>query len=155
MKHIKIFEEFGTDSTKETRAESQGGWVNIRDIIQTLKPFIIINFKKEEGYSRYIDNLDHDYIKQSHCSFIEGEETKHPSIFIGRKAYVSDDDFKDYSISSIIVGKKDNPNVKFKTADSSEYLGNEIESTLSMDDVYGSDYYQIEGMYYKFLNFLG
>jgi len=154
-KHIRLYEDFETPELKELTSETSGTWSNIRNTIQNLEPFTIINFMDEDGYSKFIDNTSHDYIKQERYNFNDEEQRVSPSIFIKGTVNINDNDYDEYNIYNILVGKNDSDKVMVKTEDKDdEIVGNEIVDSLSKEDIEGEEHYKIGSVYYKFINFL-
>ena len=60
-KHIKLFENFEESELKELKASPDTRWNNIRDCVQSLKPFTIINFKDNVGCSKYLEKCNNEY----------------------------------------------------------------------------------------------
>ena len=153
MKHIKMFEEYSTG--KEIREETSGTWSDVRDTIQSLKPFTIINFKNTADYSRFIEDFSDNYIKQTYYSFWNGKENVFPSIFINKKVKLNKEDFKKYKMFNILSGEKDSDSISLTSEDGKESaVANEIVDTLSPSEMYGEDYYKLGSVFYKFINFL-
>ena len=153
QKYIKLFENFEDVELKSIEANTEGNWNNIRDAVQSLKPFTIINFKDRDGYMDYIEKCNKDFIKQTYYNNTLDKEMSCPSIFIYGTVPVSKEDFKRYDVLNCIIGKQDDPNVIVKSRDESDVIGNEIVSTLSQDEVYPDNHYKIGSVFYKFINF--
>lgn len=155
-KHIKIYEDFEKPEIKELTSETAGSWSDVRDTIQNQDPFTIINFKNKRGYSKFINDTNHEYIKQNHSSFNEYEHRVTPSIFIKSNINIDSDDFGKYTLISVLNGKKDNENVHIQTenAEDDTIVGNEIVDSLERSDIGPDEHYKIGQVYYKFINFL-
>lgn len=154
QKYIRLFENFDEVQLKSIEANTAGNWNNIRDAVQSLEPFTIINFKDRDGYMDYIERCNKDFIKQTYYSNSLEKDMSCPSIFIHGRVPVSEKDFEKYRILNCIIGKQDDQDVMFKSKDESEVLGNEIVSTLSQNEVYPDNHYKIDSVFYKFINFL-
>lgn len=155
-KHIRLYEDFEKADFKELTSETSGTWTDIRDTIQNLEPFVIINFKNERGYSKFLNDTDHEYIKQEHNNFNEEQQRMSPSLFIKSSLEFDKEDFKKYSILSVLTGKKEDDNIVVNTGNEEENttLGNEIVDSIDRSDVFPEEHYKIGPVYYKFINFL-
>ena len=149
QKYVKLYEDF-----EDLQSNVTGNWNQIRDMIQSMKPFTIINFKDMEGCDRYLKDHPSDHIKQSYYNDHTGNHSKCPSIFIPHKVNLEKDDFKKYRLLNCLVGKQGNQNIVIKTGDEKEIIGNEVVSTLSQNEVYPESHYKVGSVFYKFINFL-
>jgi hypothetical protein len=153
QKYIELFENFKENQLKFMKTNTGGNWNNIRDAVQSLQPFIIINFKNMDGYTKYIENHNNDFIKQTYFYNTLDLDMSCPSIFVHKRVHVSKDDFEKYKLLNCIIGKANDPNIIIKSGDTSEIIGNEIVSTLSQNEVYPDSHYKIGSVFYKFINF--
>lgn len=149
QKYIKLYEDF-----EDLQSNVTGNWNQIRDIIQSMKPFTIINFKDMEGCDNYLNDHPTDYIKQSYYNDNTGDHSKCPSIFIPSKVNLEKQDFKKYRLLNYLVGKDGDQNITIKTDTDKEFMGNEVVSTLSQNEVYPESHYKVGSVFYKFINFL-
>ena len=158
-KYISLFEEYNNSTINRMTTETSGSWANVRDVIQQHKPFTIVCFNDDESYSRFIDTIQTDYIKQEFFHDHIGDDLPHlklPSIFVPKSKiniFGTKDPYKEYDIFCIITQQKEHVMGQFK--DELVDMGNELVSSLSEDDVNGEDYFKIGSMFYKFINFLG
>jgi hypothetical protein len=152
-KYIKVFEYFEKAEIKDLKAGSSGNWNSIRDHIQSLKSFTIINFKDREGYLEFLTDCKDDVVKQSYYTGFGNGVKKCPSVFINRKLKINDDDFEKYNLINYLVGKDNKPNILVKSKKESNVIGNEVVSTLSQNEVYPEDHFKIDSVFYKFINF--
>jgi len=158
-KYISLFEEYDSSGIKDMTSESAGGWVDIRNRVQQLKPFTIISFKEDESYSRFLDGLDTDYIKQDYYHDHIGDNEPHmklPSIFIPKAKidiFGSTDPFDEYDVFCMYYNKEDVITARFEEEEL--VMGNELVSALSSNEVDSEDYFKIGSTFYKFINFLG
>ena len=149
QKYVKLYEDF-----EDLQSNVTGNWNQIRDMIQSMKPFTIINFKDMEGCDGYLKDHPSDHIRQSYYNDHTGNHSKCPSIFIPHKVNLKKDDFKKYRLLNYLVGKQGNQNIVIKTGDEKEIIGNEVVSTLSQNEVYPESHYKVGSVFYKFINFL-
>ena len=159
LKFIKLFEEFN----KEPDNGDIKSWPDVRDIIQTKRPFVIITFKNKENYLKAVnsDFKETGYIKQVAAIQTENIPKNYPSIFIsGDIASGFENKVKDlysrYKIKQLIIGK---PNSEYSTVyfndGTSSDFGNEIVSTIDVNEFISEDYFKIDSTYYRFIEFLG
>jgi len=149
QKYIKLYEDF-----KDLQSNVTGNWNQIRDMIQSMKPFTIINFKDMQGCDKYLEDNPTDCIKQSYYNDNTGDHSKCPSIFIPNGTNLKKEDFKKYRLLNCIIGKDGSQNVMIKTDTDKEFMGNEVVSTLSQGEVYPESHYKVGSVFYKFINFL-
>lgn len=153
QKYIKVFEDFERTEIKDLKAGSSGNWNSVRDCIQSLKDFTIINFKDREGYLEFLDGCKENVVKQSYYTGFGNSVKKCPSVFVNKRLEFNKDDFKKYNLINYLVGKKDKPNILVKTKNDSNIIGNEVVSTLSQNEVYPEDHFKMDSVFYKFINF--
>ncbi len=153
-KHIKLFEDFENQELKTLKSSADTNWNSIRDCVQSLKPFTILNFKHRGGYLDYIENCNKEFTKQTYHTHNGEREFKCPSLFINGGVPIQKEDFKRYGLINCITGKNDDSNVIVKTESESNTIGNEIVSTLSQDDVRDDNHYKVGSVFYKFINFM-
>jgi hypothetical protein len=159
-RYIKLYEEYKKDLGFE-KEETSHTWTQIRDAVQTKIPFIIVNFKNKESYLQSLrDNLfSDDYIKQVAKLSYKGQLLNYPSIFM-----ILEDDvkfknkipqiFKKYKVKSLILGKKGDEYIDYYFEDgSSSPAGNEIVSSINLDEMGGDEHFKLGSTYYKFINF--
>ena len=95
QKYIRLFENFRDGELKMLKAETSGNWNDVRDTVQSLKPFTIINFSDLDGYTRYADRCNREFIKQrSYTTHNDGHLMICPSIFISGNVPVQEKDFE-------------------------------------------------------------
>lgn len=152
-KYIKVFEEFNDLEMKDHRAESNTSWNAIRDRIQSLGNFTIINFKDRAGYLEFLDQCKEECVKQSYYNGFGQGTRKCPSLFINKCISLDKEDFKKYDLINYLIGKDGKPNIHVKTKDESNIIGNELVSTLSQNDVFPDDHFKVGSIFYKFINF--
>lgn len=154
QKYIRLFENFRDGELKMLKAETSGNWNDVRDTVQSLKPFTIINFSDLDGYTRYADRCNREFIKQRYyTTHNDGHLMTCPSIFIYGNVPVKEKDFEKYGILNFLTGRKNKPEIKVRTRDESEMIGNEIVSTLSQNEIEGESHYKLGSVFYKFINF--
>jgi hypothetical protein len=155
LRFIKLYEEY-TDLEQKS-LEKHHSWQEVRDVIQTKLPFIIIDFESEDSLEKCIKEelFDEEYVKQTYHLKRDGETIKYPSVFI----FESDPTIKDRVLN--LVKRFDI--FRIITADLGEnlpqlYQGGETVdlnpnpfSSLELNDMQGDDYYKINDMYYKFV----
>lgn len=159
--YIKLFEEF-EKSMKEATAPSTQGWVEIRDTIQNKLPFIIIVFKNRSSYEDAIASefSDDDYIKQTALMSNNGTRIKYPSLFL-----ILDDEsrfvnkiqnlYEQFKIKTVILNGKGDEYAQIYLQDgTSANLGNEIVSSISIDDTENADAFKVGSNYYRFIDFI-
>lgn len=155
LKFIKLFEEFASGSPVN--------WTEVRDIIQTKRPFVIITFKNKDNYLNAIksDLTETNYLKQISVIQSNDKSIKYPSVFIvGDTATNFENRVKDfylkYKIKQLIIGKpnSDYSTVYFSDGTSGDF-GNEIVSTIDESEFTNEDYFKIDSTCYKFIEFLG
>lgn len=154
LKHVKLFEDFENEELKNLKSSADNNWNSIRDCVQSLNPFTILNFKNNDGYLDYIKKCNKDFTKQTYYTNNGEREFKCPSIFIQGASPIQKEDFKRYGLINCITGKNDVSNIIVKTENESETIGNEIVSTLSQNDVRDDNHYKVGSMFYKFINFV-
>tara|TARA_B100000963_G_scaffold349061_1_gene357572 strand:+ start:49285 stop:49755 length:471 start_codon:yes stop_codon:yes gene_type:complete len=153
QKYIKVFEEFDDLEMKDIQSSSNANWNSIRDCIQSLGNFTIINFKDREGYLNFLNTCKDNCVKQSYYNGFGKGTRKCPSLFINKCLKIEKEDFEKYDLINYLIGRKDKPNIHVKTKDESNIIGNEIVSTLSQDEVFPEDHFKVGSTYYKFINF--
>jgi hypothetical protein len=159
--YIKLFEEF-EKAMNDATSTSTKGWVEIRDTIQSKLPFIIVVFKNRESYESAIDSefKDDSYIKQTAIMSNNGTQTKYPSLFL-----ILDDEskfsnkiqnlYERFKIKAIILnGKGDEYAQSYSQDGTSVNLGNEIVSSISLDDMTNNDMFKVGATYYRFIDFI-
>jgi hypothetical protein len=159
--YIKLFEDF-EKSMKDATTVSTQGWVEIRDTIQSKLPFIIVVFKNRDSYETAIATEfgDDSYIKQTAMMSNNGTQIKYPSLFL-----ILDDEsrfsnkiqnlYERFKIKAIILnGKGDEYAQSYSQDGTSVNLGNEIVSSLSIDDMANNDMFKIGSTYYRFIDFI-
>jgi hypothetical protein len=159
--YIKLFEEF-EKAMKDATAPSTQGWIEIRDTIQNKLPFIIIVFKNRSSYEDAIASefSNDDYIKQTAMMSHNGTRIKYPSLFL-----ILDDEarfinkiqnlYRQFKIKAIIInGKGDEYAQSYAQDGTSVNLGNEIVSSLSIDDMENNDMFRVDSNYYRFIDFI-
>ena len=149
QKYIKLYEDF-----EDLQSNVTGNWNQIRDAIQSMKPFTIINFKNMEGCDTYLNDHPNDHIRQSYYNDHTGDHSKCPSLFIPIRVNLEKEDFKKYGLLNYLVGKEGDQNITIKTDTDKEFIGNEVVSTLSQNEVYPESHYKVGSVFYKFINFL-
>ena len=162
QKYIQLFEEFKDDLQKQT-SESSHSWSDIRDTLQEKLPFILIIFSDK---SSYIDSLDdeligQDPIKQDAYFSANGKLLKYPSTFIKltedeEASDIAQKLYSKFNIRQLIIGEKgaDQVRVYFDDGSDSSY-GNEIVSSLSLEEMNNDDHFKLGSTYYKFISFEG
>ncbi len=162
QKYIQLFEEFKDDLQKQT-SESSHSWSDIRDTLQEKLPFILIIFSDK---SSYIDSLDdeligQDPIKQDAYFSANGKLLKYPSTFIKltedeEAGDIAQKLYSKFNIRQLIIGEKgaDQVRVYFDDGSDSSY-GNEIVSSLSLEEMNNDDHFKLGSTYYKFISFEG
>jgi hypothetical protein len=160
LKFIKLFEEFNKDAHS---ADSVDTWTDVRDIIQTKRPFVIITFKNKDNYLDAIqsDLKEVDKLNQVATINTENGSTSYPSLFISGQFAIDfgnkvKEFYSKYKIKQLIIGKpnSDYSTVYFSDGTSSDF-GNEIVSTIDQNEFTNEDYFKIGSTYYKFIEFLG
>ena len=156
-KYIRLYEEY-TD-LEEKSLEGNYSWSDVRNAIQLKKPFIIIDFENEEELDKCIKRelADETYIRQTY--FLKKEDVhtiKNPSIFIFSEDSDLDKRVLDlqnrFDMVRLIIGEhgKDSPSL-YVDGDKLD-MGNNLYTTLNIDEIGLDDYYSIDGNYYKFID---
>jgi hypothetical protein len=153
QKYIKLFEDFGSSELKDLQADSNSNWNSVRDSIQSLHDFTIINFKNRDGYLSFLDNCGEDCVKQSYYTGFGKGVKRCPSVFINSVKNLTDDEVKQYGVINHVIGKQGDPNIELKIDGKTETIGNEVVSTLSQNEVYPEDHFKLGSVFYKFINF--
>jgi hypothetical protein len=156
-----LFEEYTKDITAE-RSETSHSWQDVRDAIQTKRPFVIIVFNAKSDYLEAMpsDLKEYDIIKQDAVYVMNGKNVVYPSVF-----FVLDKaaDFRDtahklyekFDIRQIIVGKAGSEYSTLYSQDgTSSDFGNEIVSTLEPKDFASDDHFVLGSTLYRFIEFV-
>ena len=155
LKFIRLFEDF-----KEQKIET---WSQVRDAIQMKRPFVIIVFRTNDSYKEAIDSefSDIEFIKQTAFMSKDGNIIQYPSIFfiLDRDKNIENDIkkyYEEFDVIQTITGKASSEfsTVYFSDGTSSDF-GNEIVSSIAVDDIDDGDYFRVGSMYYRFIEFHG
>ncbi len=134
-------------------------WSDFRDTINLKKPFMIVDFEDDDSADQFINSelINRDYSKQKYYLRLDdGGPKEHPSVFI----FLSSSDdlnqikslFKRFKIKRIISGSEGESTFKIHLVDDSYDFASDIITGISPDDMERDDYYNVDSMYYKFLN---
>lgn len=156
-KYIHLYEDY-TEIGEKGLPKSHG-WSDIRDSINLKKPFMVIDFKDEDGKDQCVSSELHkmDYSDQSHyVKDMSGNTVESPSIFV----FCSDFDIsklaasflKRFNIRKIIVGEPGDKHTKLHVDDDPITFASDIMTGISPDDMGGDNYYKNGSTYYKFIN---
>ena len=159
-KYVKLYEDFNRD-IKNSTDETSHTWTQVRDAIQTKIPFVLIAFRTKESYLSALESdlfLD-DYIKQTASLSANGKLVDYPSVFM-----ILDDDvkfknkisqiFQKYKVKTLILGRQGEEYVDYYFEDgSTSQAGNEIVSSIDLDDMANDDHFKMGSTYYKFASF--
>ena len=159
-KYVKLYEDFNRD-IKNSTDETSHTWTQVRDAIQTKIPFVLIAFKTKESYLSALESdlFSDDYIKQTASLSANGKLVDYPSVFM-----ILDDDvnfknkisqiFQKYKVKTLILGRQGEEYVDYYFEDgSSSQAGNEIVSSIDLDDMANDDHFKMGSTYYKFVDF--
>lgn len=160
LKYIKLYEDYSHDIKTQTD-ETGHTWTDIRDIVQTRLPFVIVIFEDTESYTKSLDSFfkEYDYIKQTAFLSDDGKLVEYPSIFI---AIDNDVIFKNkihqifekFKIKSLILGKHgEEYSDLYSDSGSSTPMGNEVVSSNDPVDMQNDEHFKIGSTYYKFIDF--
>jgi hypothetical protein len=153
-------------SLRKTREYDGNHYQLVRDCVQAQKPFVIYNFTNSKQYNQVLKDLD-DYGKLPYVLQVlnsiemSGNRIKRsfPSIFVTNEGSdVSHDQFKEmvrgsikhYNLDSVVCLYDGGVSVFYTNGDHHE-LGNSIYSSNTIQE-FNSDFYQIESLYYCFIN---
>lgn len=157
-KYILLFEEHSVGAELD---ETTHTWADIRDAIQTRRPFTIINFSSSEEYNKCLNQeiFDESFAKQSFNQNIEGELKEFPSVFIFEPKGGLHDRvktlFSKFKLNSILIGDEGKEFVTiYYTSGESSKGGNDLLNGLNPEDVGGDQFYRIGSQYYKFIETL-
>lgn len=153
LRFIKLFEEF-----KKEKLET---WSQVRDTIQTKRPFVILIFRTKSSYQDAIASEFEsvNFIKQTAYMTVDNKTILYPSIFftLDREKEVENDIhryYEEFDLVSAIVGESNSEfsTVYFSDGTSSDF-GNEIVSALDPNEIDADDYFKVGSTYYKFIEF--
>lgn len=153
LKFIKVFEEF--------KKEMLETWSQVRDAIQTKRPFMILIFKNNDSYREAISSefKSVNFIKQTAYMTVDNKTILYPSIFftLDREKDTTTDIkryYEEFDLVSVIVGAANSEfsTVYFSDGASSDF-GNEIVSSIDPNEVNADDHFKVGSTYYKFIEF--
>lgn len=156
-KYIRLYEDY-TQLMREVLPKNHT-WSDFRDTINLKKPFMIVDFEDDDSSDQFINSelTNRDYSKQKYYLRLDdGGPKEHPSIFI----FLSSSDdlnqikslLKRFKIKRIISGSEGESTFKIHLVDDSYDFASDIITGISPDDMERDDYYNVDSMYYKFLN---
>jgi hypothetical protein len=138
-------------------------WSEIRDAIQTKKPFVILIFKNRDNYKKCLSKelQQYDTTLQTAILQKEGQLIKYPSCFF---LLTENQKFEaqlkriieKYKLKYAILGSPGSEFAKlYAEGGTSSEFGNEIISTLDPNEFIGEEYFKIGSTYYRFINHFG
>lgn len=158
LKYIRLYEDY--TKNKSGSINTEHSWQDLRDTIQQKLPFMIIDFKNKEEAQKCIDEelFDEDFANQIYyLKNDQGEQMKYPSVFIFAKGR---SDLKDramsfhkrFDVERMIIGEYGKNAPSLYIDGEHVDLGENLFSSLNIDDMSNEDFYKMKSNFYKFIN---
>lgn len=157
LKYIRLYEEY-TD-LNDKGLDHHYSWQDVRDIIQSKLPFIIVDFKTEEDKNKFIGNelQGEEFANQIYYATDgDGRVVEYPSVFIfvdNNKLFNRVKNFNEnFDIVRIITGEYGKVIPSLYVDGSQINIGENLFSTINIDEIGSDDYYKYESTYYTFID---
>lgn len=153
---IKTFTQYLNEAASQT-------WTEVRDVLQSKKPFVLIVFRTRDSYLQYLKEQQDTSNQIQQVAFLRREDKKirYPSVFLimdreEALADLSKQLYSKYDIKLIIIGKNNSEYCELFLSDgSSSEIGNEVTSALSPSEFENEDFFKVGSTYYRFIDFQG